>query len=91
MPKQPKYTNVNPLERLHPGEPYFFIRAQDRLSVEAVFAYSRLLHVEADKAIARGEIELSHTLMEQCADVANFAHKFLDWQEENRDKVKLPD
>ena len=89
--KKPKYADVNPLDRLHPGEPYFFIRAQDRLSVEAVFAYSRLLQVEADKAHARGDDILAQSLMQQCADVANFAHRFLDWQEENRDKVKLPD
>ena len=25
MAKTPKYAGINPLERLHPGEPYFFI------------------------------------------------------------------
>ncbi len=89
--KKGKYEGINPLEKLHPNEPYFFLRAQDRLSVEAVFAYSRLLQVEADKANARGDGELAMSLMQQCADVANFAHKFMDWQEENREKVKLPD
>ena len=31
-----KYTGKNPLEKLHDGEPYFFLRAQDRLAPDAV-------------------------------------------------------
>jgi len=89
--KRPKYQDVNPLERLHLGEPFFFIRAQDKLSVDAVRAYSHLLQAEADKALVRGEEEIHHSLQMQSIEVIGFAHKFLDWQEENPDKVKLPD
>lgn len=37
-----KYQNVNPLAKLRPHEPYFFLRAQDQLSPEAVSAYADL-------------------------------------------------
>ena len=32
----------NPLEKLHPGEPFFFIRAQDVFSPAAVQAYATI-------------------------------------------------
>jgi hypothetical protein len=89
--KKPKYEGINPLDRLHPGEPYFFIRAQDKLSVEAVRHYSHLLEEESRKALGRGEDELSYSLNRQAIEVINFAHKFLDWQEENEGLVKYPD
>ena len=89
--KKPKYQDVNPLERLHPGEPYFFIRAQDKLSVDAVRHYSHLLAEESMKALGRGEDELAYSLNIQSNEVIGFAHKFLDWQEEHPEKVKLPD
>jgi hypothetical protein len=89
--KKPKYEGINPLDRLHPGEPYFFIRAQDKLSVEAVRHYSHLLQEEANKAAGREEDELGESLQLQSIEVIHFAHKFLDWQEEHPDKVKLPD
>lgn len=89
--RKPKYADVNPLTKLHPGEPYFFIRAQDKLSVDAVFAYSKLLQIEANKAIGQGDEILANSLSLDAVQVASFAHKFLDWQEKNPDKVKLPD
>ena len=89
--KTPKYQDVNPLTKLHPGEPFFFIRAQDKLSVEAVSAYSYILQREANKAVLRGETVLAQTLQRDVNDVICCAHRFLNWQEENPDKVKLPD
>jgi hypothetical protein len=88
--KKPKYADINPLTKLHPGEPFFFIRAQDKLSVDIVMEYSRLLEKEGLKLSADNEVR-SHDLMMQACQVASFAHRFLDWQEENPDKVKLPD
>ncbi len=91
MRKTPKYAGINPLERLHPGEPYFFIRAQDKLSVDAVTEYSYLLRREANKAAVRDEYDLSDSLNKQADEVLEYAEKFRDWQRENNDLVKLPD
>jgi hypothetical protein len=91
MAKAPKYEGINPLDRLHVGEPFFFIRAQDRLSVDAVVAYSHLLQKEANKAILRGDHILAESLQQDVNDVVYQAHRFMDWQEEHPDKVKLPD
>ncbi len=91
MKKSPKYEGINPLTKLHPGEPYFFLRAQDVLAEEIVAAYSHRLQREADKALASGNEELSDRLMQDAIQVIGIAHKFLDWQQDNPDKVKLPD
>ena len=89
--KQPKYQDVNPLSKLHEGEPFFFLRAQDRLSSDTVIAYSKLLQIESNSAAQRGEDDLALSLANDACRVMCFAHKFLDWQQANPDKVKLPD
>lgn len=89
--KPPKYQDENPLLRLHKGEPFFFLRAQDRLSVETIMEYSRLLERESWKARGEGNEVLARSLSDQSTEVAIYAHKFLDWQQEHPDKVKLPD
>lgn len=91
MARKPKYADVNPLTKLHANEPYFFIRAQDRLSVDAVVHYSELLQREAEKAYKNGDVRLWESLSDQAAQVAGLAREFMDWQKENSDKVKLPD
>ena len=91
MAKTPKYAGQNPLTRLHPDEPYFFIRAQDRLSTAAVIEYSHLLRHESLNASLRGAYDLSDSLIKQADEVLAYAQKFKDWQRENPDKVKLPD
>lgn len=87
----PKYQHENPLQRLNPGEPYFFVRAQDKLSVDAVTEYSYLLRREANKASVREEYDLSDSLAKQADEVLEYAEKFKDWQRENNDLVKYPD
>ena len=87
----PKYAGVNPLTRLHEGEPFFFIRAQDKLSVDAVIAYSHLLQAESDRVAFHGQDDLALSLANQAAEVVSFAHKFMDWQDANPDLVKYPD
>ena len=72
-----KYKNVNPIDKLHPGEPYFFIRAQDSHSYVAVMNYSCQLK-------ASGDIKGSR-------EVRAIADAIEDWQKANPDKVKLPD
>jgi hypothetical protein len=91
MAKTPKYAGINPLERLHKGEPWFFIRAQDKLSVAAVIEYSHLLRHESVNSSLRGDKDLSDSLDKQADEVLAYAQKFKDWQRENPDKVKLPD
>ena len=89
--KAHKYAGINPLERLHPNEPWFFIRAQDRLSVAAVIEYSHLLRHESVNSSLRGDNELSDSLNKQADEVLAYAQDFKDWQEENSDLVKYPD
>lgn len=67
------------------------VRGQDKLSVEVVMEYSRLLERESWKARGEGDEVLARSLSNKSTQVANYAHAFLDWQEENPDKVKLPD
>ncbi len=90
----PKYTGINPLDRLHPGEPYFFIRAQDRFSVEAIYDYALLLKNEARALVARGgddDCILASKLIQQMVEIRSFADVFSAWQKDNPDKVKYPD
>ena len=94
---KPKYSDVNPFSKLHPGEPWFFLRAQDQLSVAAVKQYAVLLQNVADQ-VSEGDnlseeeaMKLSLSLEDQAAQVAEFAMQFREWQIANPDKVKLPD
>ena len=89
--KTPKYQGINPLQRLHEGEPYFFIRAQDKLSVLAVIEYSHLLRYEATNSSLRGDHDLSDSLSKQADEVLEFSQRFKDWQRDNSDLVKYPD
>ena len=89
--KTPKYQGINPLERLHPNEPWFFVRGQDRLSVAAVIEYSHLLRHESVNASLRGDHDLSDSLSKQADEVLEFSQRFKDWQRNNSDLVKYPD
>ena len=89
--KAHKYAGINPLERLHPNEPWFFIRAQDRLSTAAVIEYSHLLRHESVNASLRGDHDLSDSLSKQADEVLEFSQRFKDWQRNNSDLVKYPD
>lgn len=86
-----KYEGINPLQRLHEGEPFFFIMARDKLSVAAVIEYSHLLRHESVNSSLRGDYDLSDSLNKQADEVLEFAQKFKDWQENNSDLVKYPD
>lgn len=86
-----KYQGTNPLEKLRDGEPYFFIRARDKLASEAVQAYADLVQREANRAFADGNEELSDRLRKQALGVLRVAHIFLDWQNDNLQFVKIPD
>ncbi len=86
----PKYDEENPLAKLHDGEPYFFIRTQDRLSVSAVMAYAELLELAASDTITTDSVK-SRNLAHQAYEVGKFAEEFQLWQELNPTLVKLPD
>lgn len=73
-----KYGNAAGLEaRLLPGEPWFALRAKDKLSVDAVHSYA--------EACRR------NGLIEHAEKVRIAAKQMEAWQEANPDKVKLPD
>jgi hypothetical protein len=86
-----KYQGKNPLEKLHEGEPYFFIRAQDALSSESVQHYASLLKRESDKAYQSGEDAKGAELLKQSIGVLRVGSMFQDWQSDHPELVKLPD
>jgi hypothetical protein len=67
-----KYENTNPLEKLHAGEPYFFLRAQDMHSTYAVRQYAEAVGVLDPKGKA---------------ECLAFADRMEKWQDENADKA----
>ena len=71
-----KYENTNPLSKLHKGEPYFFLRAQDMHSSFAVRQYADAVGVLDAKAKS---------------ECIAFAERMEAWQDANPDKVKQPD
>jgi len=88
---KPRYEQLTTLMNLNDGEPWFYLRGQDKLSVETLMEYSRLLERESWKARGEGNEVLARSLSDQSTEVAIYAHKFLEWQEFNPEKVKLPD
>lgn len=77
MKRDGKYEGKNPLAKLHPGEPYFFLRAQDQDAPEAVLTYAETQ-----------ERNGNHQAAQECRD---FADRMTDWQTENPDLVKPAD
>jgi hypothetical protein len=86
-----KVRRTKPVGKIHQGEPFFFIRAQDKLSVAAVIEYSHLLRHESVNSSLRGDKDLSDSLDKQADEVLAYAQRFKAWQQENPDKVKYPD
>ncbi len=72
-----KYDGINPLDKLHEGEPYFFVRAQDIHSAPIVQSYAVMLGSHGDNCGAQA--------------VMGMVDKINQWQRENPDKVKQPD
>lgn len=72
-----KYHKTNPIEKLHPGEPWFFIRSTDRFAPAAVQAYATMLGANGDK--------------DGAAECMAISHEIIQWQKANPDKVKHPD
>ena len=72
-----KYAGKNPLEKLHGGEPYFFLRAQDKCAPAAVTHYANHLRTNGDVSGA-----------EECHA---FAKRMREWQAAHPELVKMPD
>lgn len=70
-----KYENIDPRNKLNENEPYFFLRAQDILSVATLYEYRHILFI-------RG---LDTTSIEKVIN------EFQNWQSNNLGKIKLPD
>lgn len=83
-----KYDNVNPIEKLHEGEIYFFLRAQDKLAPKAVQAYAHELIKASDM---EEDPHRRNDLYKQAIECMSMAARMLDWQLDHKDLVKLPD
>jgi glutaredoxin len=62
---------------LHDGEPFFLLRAQDKLSLSTVLMYQGLLRTRTD-----GQLD---------TDLEQLITRIQEWQEANPSLVKLPD
>lgn len=72
-----KYEGINPIEKLHEGEPFFFIRGQDLFALQAIKAYETLINASGDKLMAM--------------QVAALGENVRVWQSKNQHLVKHPD
>lgn len=81
-----KYEHIDPRSKLHEGEPYFFLRAQDVLAPAAVEAYAGMLEAAAKIGGTAGA-----DLHRQAEDVRLFADRMRKWQTANWALTKLPD
>ena len=64
------------------NEPIFIIRAQDKFSIATLSAYKDVAHV--------GTI-IGEESEEWIEDLGSIRNDFINWQRDNRDKVKVPD
>ena len=72
-----KYAGKNPLEKLHGGEPYFLLRAQDKCAPAAVTHYAYHLRLNRDEDGFR--------------ECHAFARQMREWQNAHPELVKMPD
>lgn len=103
----PKYGEGEPTAKLRPNEPYFFLRAQDALSIAALRAYAGELRQQAlmldaehvhlwedtdpSPATAALDAATSERLKRQARDVDAIVAHFEAWQANHPEAVKLPD
>lgn len=80
-----KYDNKKP--DLLPDEPWFLIRGRDALAVSAIVAYADSAKAAADK---EPDAEKHNALFKHALQCQKIASLFLDWQGDNKDKVRMP-
>jgi hypothetical protein len=64
------------------NEPIFILRAQDKFSVDAITQY---------KAIVHNQTIIGEESSEWTEELGSIRNDFINWQRDNRDKVKVPD
>lgn len=77
------YSQIKDLLDIPAEEPIFILRAQDKFSLETIADY--LYNVVNSTPIGDKNMETWYD------NVKSVGQKFLNWQRENRDKVKVPD
>jgi len=77
------YKKIKQLLDIPPDEPIFIIRAQDKFSVKTIQSYR--------KKVRDGSIIGAKGLREWYENVGSVINDFINWQRDNRNKVKAPD
>lgn len=91
-----KYAEVKRILEIPEDEPIFILRSQDRFAplavedyAERVFKSARRLHQhEINKEESRAALKEARIWNQRVIDCAT---EMYDWQEDNPDKVKIPD
>lgn len=86
-----KYRDKDPRAGLLPDEPYFFLRARDRLSIDAVEAYKDALKQRSDELFAAQKYDEAAEVFKQARGIQVVLSKWLDWQDDNKQHMKFPD
>ena len=87
-----KYDGIDPLAKLHPGEPFFFVRAQDRLATSALIAYYEHMEKVASERLNENlKDEIGQSLINQTQDILRLLGDFSQWQIDHLDLIKFPD
>lgn len=81
-----KYDNKMP--NLLPDEPWFLIRGRDMFAVDAIRAYADLVAKESSKFVHSQD--QATAIMQHALQCLKIAERFIDWQDSNKDKVRLP-
>lgn len=78
------YYQIKSILGIPPDEPIFIIRAQDRYSVKTIQSYRK-------KVRDGTKIEDAEKVFKWYEQVGSIINNFINWQRDNRDKVKVPD
>ena len=81
-----KYDNKKP--NLLPDEPWFLIRGRDALALDAIGAYADLAAKESSKREPMSPEGIA--LMQHALQILKIKEQFMDWQDANQDKVRMP-
>lgn len=84
-----KYSDSPP--ELKPGEPWFFLRGQDKLAPPAVSFYAALLRAAASVFALVGRKAKADHLRSMAKECENIAAEMIAWQAAHPEFAKLPD
>jgi hypothetical protein len=77
------YETIKKLLDIPEDEPIFIIRAQDRFSVKLIQYYRKMVRDGSKVEVKK--------LFSWYENVGSVISDFINWQRDNRDKVKVPD